>query len=143
MTPRSTEYRLSQWDRGNGMDQQDAKARWQALGNSRRDAISGVLGPGEEMVEHGIARMKDRRGWKSGFLVVTDRRLVFSFDVRPDLVIDLPFPAIVNYQGFRKVTKGDLFVDAFDRRFRFNGGKYFIYMLCTELDRHGVSHGRS
>jgi hypothetical protein len=69
-----------------------------------------------------------------GFVVITDRRLIFVPD-NSDEVLSVLFSGVENYRSFTKLVTADLFIDIDGRRLRFNGAKTFVDQCCRQLGR--------
>jgi len=104
------------------------------LGRARLGSIEHLFEEDEEAEDHGMMRLREGRRWREGFMVITDRRLIFY---AAGLELSIPYGEIFGHRGFRKIATADVFIDASINgrpvRMRFNGGKTFAFLVCRAI----------
>jgi hypothetical protein len=103
---------------------------WADRGRQRIGLIQDNLAEGEEVTDHGLIRLRRGRRWVEGYMLITDRRLMF---VAPPTILSLFYDGVENFRGFRKIATADLFVDIDGKRLRFNGSKLFVFLVSRTL----------
>jgi hypothetical protein len=122
---------------------------WDMLTHARTVAVKHHLEEGERVEDHGLMRFRltkdgeppDRpiRGkWHKGFMVLTDRRLLWQSETNAEMTYSVLFSGIHRYKGFTKIVTADLYVETSDYRLRFNGGKTFVFLCCRALGMAGI-----
>jgi hypothetical protein len=113
-----------------------------------------VLEDGETVEDHGLMRLCDRGRslraraagyprWREGFMVITNRRLIWRGD--NSQTISVWHPGVERHRGFSTFATADLFVHVTGvfldghgvvRRLRFKGGKTFVFLCSRALSQH-------
>jgi hypothetical protein len=130
----------------------DAQIEWALLGITRRQAVQRLLEEWEEVVDHGLSRIRlgdDRQPvagrfqgkWFGGFVVLTTERLIWQSETDANHAYIVAFDDMEKYRARVGYTSSRLFVTTADHTIRYAVGSVLIHSLSAGLDEAGVPAG--